>query len=79
MKSKIIIINALFAIVDAFLIITGYLNFNSIFHNHIITLLVVHGDGYLGLFWLLCFVQDLLILNLLILIFYFIKKLVVTC
>lgn len=74
MKPKILIINAVFAIVDAYLIITGYLNFNLVFHNHIITLFIGHNDAYLGLFWLICFVHDLAIFNLVILIVYFLKK-----
>jgi hypothetical protein len=74
MKSKILITNAIFAISDSYLIITGYLNFNLIFHSHIIELFVGRGDGYLGLFWLICFVHDLVFFNLVILIIYLFLK-----
>ena len=74
MKLKHLIINFVFMIVDAYFIIVGSFNFNSIFHRHIITIFIGHGDGYLGLFWLVCFVHDLIIFNLIILIVHFIKK-----
>ena len=55
-------------IVDTYFIVIGALNFNSIFHRHIITIFIGHSDGYLGLFWLVCFVHDLVIFNFMILI-----------
>ena len=61
-------------IIDAYFIVMGDLDFNSIFHRHIITIFRGHSDGYLGCFWLVCFVHDLVILNLVILTVHFIRK-----
>lgn len=74
MKLKLLIINFVFMIIDAYFIVMGNLNFNSIFHRHIITIFMGHSDGDLGLFWLVCFVHDLVIFNLVILTVQFIRK-----
>jgi hypothetical protein len=74
MKVQLIIINVVFVLVDAYLTVTGYFDFNLIFHNHIMALFLGHSDGYLGLFWLICLLHDVVILNAIILAFYILKK-----
>jgi len=74
MNGKIFIINLLFTLLDIFLIVTGYFNFNVIFHGHIMNFFLGQSDGYLGLFWLVCLAHDLLIFNAILFAFHFLRK-----
>jgi len=74
MKLRFLILNFVFMIVDVYFIVMGDLNFNSIFHQHIASIFIGHSNGYLGLFWLVCCIHDVVIFNLIILMGYFVRK-----
>lgn len=63
MKGAYVIINLLLAVFDAVLTVTGAFDWNLVAHGHIMDWFRGLGDGALGLFWMVCIVHDLLILN----------------
>ena len=63
MKRGFVTINLLFISIDAFLIVTGFFDWNHMVHGHLLNLFVGQSDGKIGLFWLICIIHDLLLLN----------------
>ena len=74
MKWKILIFNFGFAIIDAYFIVMGALNFHEVFHPHIWAIFRGHSDGLLGWFWLICLAHDLVIVNLMIFVVFHIRR-----
>jgi len=71
MKRAFLTINLLFIPIDAILIVTGYFDWNYIVHGHLLDMFVGQGDGKLGLYWLVCMLHDLLLLNALLIAVHF--------
>jgi hypothetical protein len=74
MKWKLLIFNFGFVIIDAYFIVTGALNFNAVFHPHIISIFRGQSDTLLGWFWLICLAHDLIIVNLMILVGFYVRR-----
>lgn len=72
---NLIFITFVFSLISLFLTISGYFNYNYLIHSHILTLFKGKGDGLLGVFFLVCFIHDFIVVFLLNFIIYkFCKK-----
>lgn len=59
---KRILTSVVLASISLILTIPGVLNYNLIFHFHIVKLFIGTGDGNLGWFFLCCLINDILVI-----------------